>query len=60
MSMMSKLTIAFYNLIGRRRCSAVCRINFTEFNFNAYTRFYVKVLIATNVNVSNELNFSDI
>ena len=29
-------------------------------NFSAYIRFFVKVLIETNVNISNELNFSDI
>ena len=29
------------------------------FNFSAYIRFFVRVLIETNVNISNELNFSD-
>ena len=27
------------------------------FNFGAYIRFFVKALIETNVNLSNELNF---
>ena len=30
------------------------------FNFSAYKRFFVKILIETNVNISNELNFSDV
>ena len=30
------------------------------FNFSAYIRFFVKVLIETNVNISNEINFSDV
>ena len=30
------------------------------FSFSAYIRFFVKVLIETNVNISNELNFSDV
>ena len=29
------------------------------FNFSVHLRFFVKVLIETNVNLSNELNFSD-
>ena len=30
------------------------------FNFSTYIRFFVKVLLGTNVNISNELNFSDV
>ena len=33
---------------------------FNCFNFSAYLRFFVKVLIETNVNISNELNISDV
>ena len=29
-------------------------------NFRTYIRFFIKVLIETNVNISNELNFSDL
>ena len=29
-------------------------------DFSAYTRFFVKDLIERNVNISNELNFSDV
>ena len=29
------------------------------FNFSAYS-FFVKVLVESNVNISNELNFSDV
>ena len=59
--------MAFYNLIGRRRCSAVSRKTACKmflsycFIFSAYLSFFVKVLIETNistVNISNELNFS--
>ena len=30
------------------------------FNFSTYIRFFVKVSIERNVNISNELNFSDV
>ena len=30
------------------------------FNFSAYIRYFVKDLIETNVNISNEMSFSDI
>ena len=59
--------MAFYNLIGRPRCSAVSRKTACKmflsycFIFSAYLSFFVKVLIETNistVNISNELNFS--
>ena len=30
------------------------------FNFIAYIRFFVKVLLEMDVNISNELNFSDV
>ena len=56
--------MAFCNLIGRRRCSAVsektaCKY-FSGSFFIAYIKFFVKVLIETNVNISNELNFSKV
>ena len=31
-----------------------------SFNFSAYIRFFVKILIETNINISNELIFSDV
>ena len=31
---------------------------FLLFNFSSYVRFFVKLLIERNVNISNELNFS--
>ena len=33
---------------------------FSCFNFSAYIRFFVNVLIEMNVNISNEFNFSDV
>ena len=33
------------------------RVNVFCFNFSAYIRFFVNVLIEMNVNISNELNF---
>ena len=33
---------------------------FSCFNFSAYMRFFVNVLIEMNVDISNELNFSDV
>ena len=39
---------------GRRRCSAVSRK--TACNFCAPLGFFVKVLIETNINISNEKN----
>ena len=33
---------------------------FSCFNFSAYVRFFVNVLIEMNVNISNELNFSEV
>ena len=30
------------------------------FNFSAYIRFFVKVLIEMNIDSSNEINFSDV
>ena len=33
---------------------------FSCFNFSAYIRLFVNVLIEMNVNISNELNFSDV
>ena len=30
------------------------------FNFKAYIRYFVKVLIDVDVNISNELNLSDV
>ena len=33
---------------------------FYSFNYSAYIRVFVKALIEINVNMSNELNFSDV
>ena len=60
-----RINMVVYNLVGRRHCSAISRKNafkcFYCFDFSAYTRFFVKNLIETNVNISNELNiFSDV
>ena len=65
-----KLTMALYNLIGLRRRHDVIdpipllaeklRVNVSCFTFSAYIRFFVNVLIEMNVNISNELNFSDV
>ena len=62
--------MALYNLIGLRRrhdiidAVPLLAINLREmfscFNFSAYIRFFVNVLIEMNVNISNELNFSDV
>ena len=56
--------MAFYNLIGRRRCSAVRREtvckSFTGSILATYIRFFVKALIETNVNISNKINFSGV
>ena len=30
------------------------------FNFSAYIRLFIKVLTKTNVNISDEINFSDV
>ena len=47
-----------------RRCSAVSRKTafkcFTASFFSAYIKVFVKVLTETNVNISNELNVSDV
>ena len=55
--------MAFYSLIGRQHCSdsrkTRCK-SFTASFFSTYIRFFVKVLIETNVNISNELNFSNV
>ena len=62
--------MAVYNLIGRRRLHAIidavallaenCVHMFSCFNFSAYIRFFFNVLIEMNVNISNELDFSDV
>ena len=57
--------MVLYNLIGRRRFSVGAvsrkqRVNVLLLQFCAYIRFVVKILIETNVNISNELNFSDV
>ena len=60
--------MALCNLIGHRRCHdiidtvpplALC-VNVFCFNFSAYIRFFVNVLIEMNVNIRNEFNFSDV
>ena len=55
--------MALYGLIGRRRCSELAeklRVTVTILlqQFSAYISFFVTVLIETNVNIRNELNFS--
>ena len=62
--------MALYHLIGRRRRHDVIdavpllaekqRVNVFCFNFSAFIRCFVNVLIEMNVNISNELNFSDV
>ena len=36
------------------------RVNGLLFHFSAHISFFVKVLIEKNINISNELNFSDV
>ena len=58
-----KINVALYNLIGRRRCSAVSRKPASKYltaSILALKYFFVRVLIETKVNISNELNFSDV
>ena len=64
--------MALYSQIGCPLCHDVidavlllaekknCVKTFYSFNFSAYIRYYLKVLIAMNVNISNEHNFSDV
>ena len=60
--------MAVYNQIGSRRrhdgSDAVPlltdKLHVNVANFSAYVRFFVKVLIEMNENISNELNFSDV
>ena len=62
--------MALYNLIGRRRRHDVIdavpllteklRAMFPCFTFSVYIRVFINVLIEMNVNISNELNFSDV
>ena len=54
----------FINLVGRRRCFAVsrkiaCKCN-TASVLALIIRFFHQGLIVTSVNISNELNFSDV
>ena len=54
--------MALYNLTGHRRCSADCRKTACKhltalLQIRAYIRSFVKILIETNVNISNEHNF---
>ena len=61
--------MALCNLIGRRRyhdlndavpkLAEKLRVNVLLLQFCTYVRFSVKVLIETNVKISNELNFSE-
>ena len=67
-----KISMHFYNLIGRRQhhevISAVpllakkknCLLMLYCFGFSASVRCFVKDLIETNVNISDDLDFSDI
>ena len=58
--------MALYNLIGRCAvtCSAVRRKTvckcFTASILVLISVFFIKILIETNVNISNELSFSDV
>ena len=55
--------MAFYNLIGRRGCYRVGKKTvYKHLNTSilALIRFFVRVLIEIKVNISNELNFSDV
>ena len=36
------------------------RVMFYFFHFSTYIRFFVKILMKTNVNISKELNFFDV
>ena len=55
--------MAFYNLIGRRgavpQLEENLRVNVLLLKFYAYLRSFAKVLIETNLNISNEFNFPD-
>ena len=62
--------MALYNLIGRRRrhdaidavplLAEKLRVNVFLIQFSAYIRFFVNVLTEMNLNINNELNFSDV
>ena len=55
--------MAFDNLIGLQRCSAVSRETACKCFTVSLLVFYIKlfkVLIKTNENISNELNFSEV
>ena len=56
--------MALYNLIGHRHCSGdgrkTARKCFTASVLVLTYDFFFKVLIKTNVNINNELNFSDV
>ena len=55
--------MAVYNLIGRPRCSAVSkkkRVNVLLLQFQRIYKILVKILIETNIKISNELIFSDV
>ena len=54
-----------YSLIGRRRLSAFVRRSACVHCFTAsvlafFIRFFVKILVERNANISNGLNFSDV
>ena len=55
--------MALYNLIGRRRCSAVSRklrANILLLHFERLVKIFRQGSDETNVNISNELNFADV
>ena len=62
--------MALCSLLGRRRLHDLIdaipklaeklRVNVLLLQFKQLIRFFVKVLTETNVNISNELNFSDV
>ena len=68
--MMSKFIVALYNLIGRRRhnddieavpqLAEKQRVIFYCLNISIYLLFFFKVLIETDVSISNKLNLTSV
>ena len=60
--MTSKYTMALDNLhVGAvPQLASKLHVNVYCFNFSAYIRYFAKVFVETNVNISNELNFSEV
>ena len=51
---------AKFQLYPLNKVKKNCVYMFSCFSFSAYFRFFFNVLIDMNVNISNELNFSDV